>query len=100
MECVLAAGIPFAFWTLQDKEVAPATMRHIIEEKKPGGLFGLLRKKLIAPKHWPQKFMQYRKQEIQQEKTNLEPVCLNLNMLWDHPKRLPQELNQLEFPQG
>ncbi|MDM8558015.1 hypothetical protein [Candidatus Parabeggiatoa sp. HSG14] len=97
MGCVLAAGIPFALWTLQNKEVTPATMREIIHEKS-GGLFGFLWKKLIYPKCWPKKIMQYRRQEIKHKKSKSEPVCLHINILCDHLERLPPKLNQLGFP--
>jgi hypothetical protein len=97
MGCVLAAGIPFALWTLQNKEVAPAIMREIVNEKS-GGLFRFFWKKLIYPKCWPKKIMQYRRQEIKNKKSQSEPVCLHINILCDHLDRLPPKPNQFGFP--
>jgi hypothetical protein len=97
MGCVLAAGIPFALWTLHNEEVAPANILAIIDENKWKGLFRFW-KKLIYPKQWPKKIMQCRKQEIKYKKTKSEQVCLNINILCDHLERLPPKPNQLGFP--
>ena len=76
MGYVLSAGIPFALWTLQDQEITSAIMHSIIGEKRP--------------EEWPKILMQYRKQEY---KNKSKQIYLNINMLWDHIKWLPPDVD-------
>jgi len=71
LRTMLDAGIPFAFWTLQESE----PVENLREQ-----IYSLL--KQFTPENWPQKIMQCRKSES---------FWHNINLFWDNPKQLPPE---------
>jgi hypothetical protein len=77
LNTMLDAGIPFAFWALQE----PKQVENLREQ-----ISRLL--KQYAPENWLEKILQCRKQD-------LESCWHNINLLWDNPNRLPPDIDYL-----
>jgi len=80
LSTMLDAGIPFAFWTLQE----PKHVENLREQ-----ICNLLEQ--FTPENWPKEIMQCRKREIHKS----EPFWYNINLLWDNPNRLPPDIDYL-----
>jgi len=78
MGTMLAAGIPFAFWTLEE----PKQVENLREQ-----IYHLL--KQSVPENWPKEILQCRKNH------KSEPLWNNINLLWDNPNRLPPDTDYL-----